>query len=667
MTPVEVLANPDNPGLHLDLNSSTGSRTGVSTRALPASLETLDSNTAQERGDLSLMDAITRSTGLSGVGSGGNGSMSFSARGFSGTNSVGLAEDGLRLATGAGTQTYPNDSWGYERIEVLRGPGSLVYGSGTVGATVNAVRKSPSPIRSQEALMGLGTDGTARLGVGGTGALSESASFRLDAYGHTSNGQRSLGESSGGKLMSTLRVEPLTGLRLELLTDYSRQKPERYWGTPLNQGRLDARLRDENYNVVDSAIVYEDKRIRARAEWAVNDWLTLREEIHHLEALRHWKNVEQYALIPLTRQVERSDYLEISHALEQTGHRLEANIRNNDHRAVLGWEMSRINFRHTNNAPYGGSSTVSAESPLQGTWFSPDPTLAKYDTTSTLQAVYAEDAWQLTPRWLLMAGLRHDAARVRRDELVSGTDFNYSLHGNAWRLGLSYALAPQTHLYAQASAGHDPVSSIITMNLRNSSFSLTQGRQVETGIKQTLADGLGDWSAALFRIEKDNIITRDPLNPALSVQGGSQHSQGLELSAALTPRPRWRLEGNLSLLQARYDELLEAGGTDRAGKRPTDVPTQQANLWGHHRLGALQLSLGLRHVGRRYADNANSIALPGYTVADAAMAWQQNKHTTLRLIGRNLGDRQYATTSYGSQQFILGQGRSLELLAELKF
>lgn len=667
LAPVEVTAEREASSLGLDQASTTGSRTGVTVRELPASIESVDSATIQERGDYTIMDAITRATGVSGVGSGGNGTMSFSTRGFSGTNSVGLAEDGMRLSTGAGTQNYPNDSWGYERIEVLRGPASVVYGSGTVGATINAVRKAPSRTASAEALFGIGTDGTGRIGLGGTGALGEIASFRVDAYGHTTDGQRDLGNASGSKLLTTLRLQPSSDLRFELLADYSKQNPERYWGTPNDKGRIVSSLRNENYNVSDAIIGYEDKRLRGRVEWQANDWLTLRDEVYYFEANRHWKNVEQYSLNAAAGTVDRSDYLEIRHNMDQTGNRLEAGIRTERHRGVIGWEVARVNFRHSNNSPYGGASTVSAGNPAHGAWSSPDPTLAKFDTRSTLQALYAEDAWQFANQWLLMAGIRHDVADVSRDELVNGTDFDKTLRGNAWRLGLTYQLSPATSLYAQASTGHDPVTSIITMNLSNSNFTLTKGKQVETGIKQSLGNGLGEWTAALFRIDKDDIITRDPVNPALSVQGGSQHSQGIELSAALTPWKNWRFEGNFTVLRTRYDELLEAGGVDRSGKRPTDVPEQVANLWAHHRLGPVLASLGGRYVGKRYADNANSVVLPAYSVVDAALAWTYDQRTTLRLLGRNLTDKVYATTSYGSQQFVLGQGRSFELVAELKF
>ena len=669
LSTVEVTANRNAASLGLDQPSATASRTGVTARELPASIEAVDSVTMQERGDFLIRDAITRTSGLTDIGSGGTGGLSFSSRGFTGTNSVGIAEDGVRIQTGAGTQNYPGSGWGYERVEVLRGPASVVYGSGTVAATINAIRKAPSRESSQEALFGLGTDGVKRLGLGASGALGEITSYRVDAYGTSIDGYRDLGDSQGGKLMSKVRIQPSSDLRFDLSADYSVQRPERYWGTPHDNGRIVKSLQKENYNAEDSVIRYEDTRLRASAEWQANDWLSLNNELYYLESNRRWMNIENYKLNAAAGTVARSDYLHIQHNLDQTGNRLEAAIKAGGHRAVVGWEIAKVNFRHTNNAPYGGSSTVFASNPAHGNWFSPDATLAKFDTKTTMNAVYAEDAWQIAERWLVMAGYRHDSSKVSRDELVAGTDFEQTLNGNSWRLGLTHFLTRDTSIYAQTSAGHDPVTSIISLNLANADFKLTKGQQVEVGIKQSFAQGMGEWTAALYRIDKDDIITRDPNNAALSVQGGSQHSQGIELSAALSPWKNWRFEGNYTTLKAQFDELNESvsgKSVSRAGNTPSDVPEQVANLWGHYRLSDWQASLGARYVGKRYANNANSLQLDAYTVADASLAWQVDKRTTLRLFGRNLSDKVYATRTYNNQ-LILAEPRRFELVAEMKF
>src|SRR5690606_10544330 len=125
----------------------------------------------------------------------------------------------------------------------------------------------------------------------------------------------------------------------------------------------------------------------------------------------------------------------------------------------------------------------------------------------------------------------------------------------------------------------DPLTSLLSMTLANSRFKLTDARQVEAGVKQMLAGGRAEWTAALYRIKKDDIITRDPDNPALSIQGGSQTSQGAEVSASVNLAPGWRMDANVAYTEAEFDELREAGNVSRAGNRPANVPKISSNLW----------------------------------------------------------------------------------------
>jgi iron complex outermembrane receptor protein len=655
--------------LDLSTPSQSGSRTGLSAKELPASLEILDGQAVEKRGDTQVVDAISRTTGLTVSPTPGNGGLSFSSRGFAGSNSVAVAEDGVRIQTASGTINYPSNTWGYERFEVVRGPASVVLGSGTVGATINAIRKQPTRDAHQEVLLSLGTDGYKRIGAGASGALGEITSYRVDVYGFHNEGWHDQGESRGGKWMSTLRIQPNSDLQFNLIADYNLNRPDRYYGIPWDSNRrLVKSLKEESYNTKDSIIRYEDIRLRAQADWRVNDWLSVNDELYYLEAERIWRNIERYSLTgPNT--VERSDYLYIRHDLEQTGNRLEAAIKGANHRAVFGWETARVDFRHTNNSPYGGFSVVSADNPVHGYWESPDPTRPSLDTESTFNAFYVEDAWKFHDRWQLLAGIRRDLSKVSRRNLISpgtGEFRNQTVNGTAWRVGLTHFLTPNTSLYTQYSAGHDPLTGLISANLTQVKYRLTTGRQVEAGIKQTLPNGLGEWTAAIFRIEKKDILTRDPNNSSLTVQGGKQRSQGIELAAAISPAKNWRFEGNYTWLAARFDELLEAGGISRAGNRPSLVARQTANLWGHYRLANWEGSLGLRYVGKRYTDNANTNIIPAYTVADASLSWQYSPSTAFRLIARNLTDKVYAITT-SNTQYVLGEPRRFDLVAEIKF
>lgn len=665
--PTVTVTGSSAKGLQLDQTSSTGSRTGLAVRELPASVETVSAEQVTERGDYALREAITRTVGLTDIASPGDGGLSFSARGFTGTNSIGVAEDGLRLAVASGTQTYPIDTWGYERIDVLRGPASVVFGAGTVGATINAVRKAPQRVSAIETLFAAGDHGSARIGVGATGPINDLVSYRVDAYGLKSDGVRDLGKASGGKLMSALRIDPGAGLRFDLMADYSVQKPERYFGAPFVNGRLDPSLQKENYNAADSIVRYEDKRLRGRVEWQLSPTLSINDEVFYLEANRRWRNIEEYIYNPGTNLVDRGVYLEILHNQTQRGNRAEANWKIAGHSIAAGWEYSTIDFQHTNNGNAGGASSVTLRNVAHGSWASPDPTLPKFKTDTITQAFYAEDAWRLTDRLLLLGGLRYDRVQVKRTPLVAGTGLDQTLSGTSARLGFTYTLAPRTNAYLQFSSGKDPVTSLVTLNLANKDFGLTTGRQVEAGIKQSLADGLGDWTAAVFRINKSNIVTQNTsTSPAINVQGGSQHSQGVELSGSLRPLRHWRIEGNLTVLSARYDHLVQGGAT-LDGNRPNDVPEQVANLWTHHRFGNWQTSVGARYVGRRYTSAANTGSLPSYSVFDASISWNVNHRTTLRALLRNAFDKAYGVATYGDTQALFGEPRRAELVAELAF
>ena len=121
------------------------------------------------------------------------------------------------------------------------------------------------------------------------------------------------------------------------------------------------------------------------------------------------------------------------------------------------------------------------------------------------------------------------------------------------------------------------------------------------------------------------------------------------------------------MVDARFDELLESGGASLAGNMPSDVPERIANAWLYYEQQNWEAGIGARMVGKRYADNANTSVMPGYTVYDANVAWRANPKTTIRAILRNLTDKLYAPVSYDTEQFILGESRRVELSAELSF
>ena len=655
-------------GLALDRPNTTGTRLTISALELPASAESLSAATIAARGDLLVKDAVTRTTGLTDSSSPGSG-ISYSARGFNGNNSIAILENGQRLLVGSTTATYPADPWGYETIEVLRGPGSVVHGSGTTGAIINAVRKAPRRESSLEILGGVGGGEALRAGIGATGALGEQGAFRFDAYAGRSDGFIDRGESRHGKILTSMTTTLAPGVILYAQLDHAEQEPIRYFGTPLVNGGLAEHLRDQNYNAGDAVLRFVDDKAVARLNWQVFPNLEISNELAYFKSRRDWRNIESYAYDPVHHVVDRGDYIGIRHDQEQTANRLEARWKAGANQVVAGWEASTINFKHTNNSPYGGSSTVAPTGFDPGSfWDTPDPFRPNFATDTTTHAFYLEDAWRVNERLLLTAGARHDRYKVdRRNLLADSGHFQTTLRSNSVRVGASWKLAPDTSLYGQVSTGSDPLTSILSMTLANSKFKLTDARQVEAGIKQMLAGGRAEWTAALYRIKKDDIITRNPNNPALSVQGGSQTSQGAEVSASVSLAPGWRVDANVAYTDAEFDQLLEAGNISRAGNRPADVPKISSNLWLTHRAGDWRTGAGLRHVGERFISNANTQTLPAYTTLDASIGWSLRRNVQLQLNLRNLTDKLYAITSYGSSQYLLGDERHAELTVHWRY
>ncbi len=151
--------------LNLRTRDRTASRLGLTPLETPASLDIVSGETARLRGQDTIAEAVTQdATGITTIAAPGNGNGAFSSRGFAGPNSIQQLYDGTRFYVGANTVTFPFDTWNVERIEVLRGPSSVLYGDGAIGGVINVVPKKPVfvPINAARAVVGTDGIGAAR-------------------------------------------------------------------------------------------------------------------------------------------------------------------------------------------------------------------------------------------------------------------------------------------------------------------------------------------------------------------------------------------------------------------------------------------------------------------------------------------------------------------------
>ena len=688
-------------GLTLGAPAAVGSRLGLSLRQTPASVEVIGQDLIQQRGARTLEEAMRGAVGIS-VGGNPTSPGLASTRGFNGGFLTYLF-DGVRISTPT-MSSRPQDSWNYERIEVLKGPASVLYGEGGIGGAVNFVSKQPDRRNpGSEALLSYGSFNTSRAAVGNGGALGENAAYRFDVSHQQSDGHVDRAGQKLDHLTTGLAFELAPRIKLDLSLDYLRDDVEAYSGTPLvaasfaggnatsvvstSDGRvIDRRMANRNYNVADARMDSDSLSTRARLHWQLSDAWKLRNEFSYYSADRRWRNAEQAVFNNTSGMIDR-DQVDVGHDHEVWGNRLdlthEGTLAGMGNRFVAGLEYTHTDFSTQRRFSNGlVAAPVDPLNPLIGL-YNNDPALTvgagnRTDMTARIPvtSIFVEDALKLTGQFTLVAGLRHDRIRLDRTiaDLNTGanTAFTKNYSANSVRLGAVYDLSKATALYAQVADAAAAVgtSNLLLLSAANAKYPLTRGRQLEVGIKQSLPEARLDWTAAVYQIEQSNILSRDSATPTLTVNNGKVSSHGIELSTAWRATRQFTLSGNLAVLKAQFDTLVEAGGASRIGNVPTNVPERTANLWADYRFAGLPLSAGvsLGHVGAMYTDNANTVRISGYTLADAYLGYRL-PHALVTLRARNLGDKLYATWSgaSASNQVILGSPRSVDLTVKFDF
>lgn len=653
--------------------TTAGSRLDLSALQTPASTSSLSGAEVRERNNRSVQDAVTRTPGISTIGTPGNGGTALSARGFSGHASTMQLYDGTRQYIGAGTVTFPVDTWSVERIDVLRGPASVLYGEGATGAVINVVPKKPfaGDIRNHMRL-GYGSDDRRQAALDSGGSLSEALSYRFNLNQQASNGWVDRGDSESLALSAALRWDASDDLSFTLSHDHGDQSPERYLGTPLVAGKYRESIRERNYNVANADIRYNDQITRLVTDWRISDVLSASNQLYYIKTQRYWRNAEAYRWQPGDR-VERGEFYEIKHTQEQVGDRqtftLDHTLFGLDSRTVVGVDYNRIHFARQHDFASSFSDSVPLNGSGGGQYQSTDPLgYGPRERNLARQfSLFAENRTQLTERLSLVTGVRRDQVHLQRDNLIDGSSADRSLSGDNWRAGLVFALTPELSLYGQYATSTEGVNNLLTLNPTQQQFDLSEARQSEIGLKQMFWGGQGEWTLAAYHIVKKKLLSRaTPTSPTEQI--GQQSSDGLEATLELALGNGWQVSANTAFVRAEYDDFVEGGG-DRSGNRPSNVPRRTANLWLNKALGSsVDVGMGARYVDARYADTANQIEVPGYTLVDATIAWQALPDVRLGVELNNLFDRQYATTAGSAgEQWYLGAPRSLFVTVDYSF
>ena len=695
LAPLTVEGALEQPsGILLDEPIKTGSRLGLTARETPASVSVADRAIIEERGAKDTQDVINSMTGVNASANPGYGGY-VSYRGFT-AGQITQLYNGIGMSYSSATR--PVDAWIYDRVELIGGPSTFLYGAGAVGGSINYITKLAN--REEQAVQGrlrYGSYDSSELALGVNQALSTDADpkhfARFDISRTGGNGYMDRNERESTSMAFSILSDLTPDLSHTLALEYQEdQEDSPYWGSPLlkpvgDTMKIDKDRRFENYNVADGRYEQRVHWLRSILDYQINDSTSLQNTLYHYDAQRDYRNLENYTYNADNSLVSRSAALLQRHDQQVDGNRFELRHDNQLFGLFSQWSAG-LDYSVNQQTLYpNGKFSSSPYDTVDPDHFDPG---SFYDIPGvngglqkqrkhevTTLAGFAENRLELTERLSWRTGLRYDHLHMEVTNYGTVTPTSPAFFERTWepltgRAGLVYELTPAANVYVQYSTAADPPAGSLASATYSQVglYDLTTGEQWEVGSKLDFLDGRGSATVALYEIVRRDFTVKDSNNPNLTVQAGQQTSRGIELAGKLQVTSKLLAEANYAYVNAEYDEFNEAVNgvsVSREGNTPTNVPDSVANAWLTYDIApAWKAGVDARYVDSVFADNANTLKAPSYTLYGAFARYQVDEHTAVTGRVRNLTDELYAKQAYGSLYY-MGAPRTFEVAVDTQF
>ena len=648
--------------------SATGTKTDTALRDIPQSIQVVSRQVLDDQQINNLGDALTNVSSVQRGNTHGGSSESFVIRGFKATT---YAVDGMLINPLVSRPEALRDLANVERIEVLKGPASVLYGRGNPGGLINLVTRQPSFTPEAEVKAQAGTYDFYRLEANASGPLDEAGTLagRMTVATQTDRGFRdTFRDSKRTYVAPTLRWEPTDSTRVDAGAEYIDQT------SPFDRGLI-----PQNGKISMNADRYlhepwsRDKAQKAsvwfRAEHDVNDWLTLRQMTRWDQSHKDRYVVDLRTLGADGRTLSRraTDGDERIKTLDM---QFEAIARfatgGLKHTVLAGFEY--IDGKRNVASDRASLASIDIFNPVYGALPGAFAFNEETDYKVESYSLYLQDQIDLSEQWKLIVGARYDDTRQRN----SATDASYDVTRTnidpskvSPRLGLVYQPTDWLALYASYSTSFTPQSNI----QRNGSvLDPEEGTQYEVGAKVDVIPDRLSATLSVFEITRENVAAPDPSDDNYSLQTGEQKVRGIELDVTGTPLEGWEIIGNISALDAKVtkDTAIDVGN------RLDGVPIMSGSIWSSYQLQegpmrGLGFGAGVIAVGERQGDIDNSYDVSGYARIDASVFYDINENVRISLNGRNLTDRKYIEVVAGTDGNYAGAPASAIAAVSVKF
>ncbi|WP_454918345.1 TonB-dependent siderophore receptor [Xanthobacter sediminis] len=640
----------------------TGSKTDTPILEVPQSISVVTRDQMDARGVQNVGQALEYSAGVLGQPFGVDPRFdSPLIRGFSAANSQYL--NGLKLMRDAGAVSI--DPYGLERIDVLRGPASVLYGQGNPGGLIDMISKRPTftTFGEVQAQAGSFDRYTGAFDLGGV--LGPDFAYRLT--GLARDGGTQTDDVDDNRLFFapafTWRPEKDTSFTLLANIQYDQAGatvglPTQYTVSPFqNLLSPSLYLGDPDFDSSSrtlASVGYEFKH-RFNEVWEV------RQNARYLKLNWDYSNLYYSALSPTNPLVATRG---TSVNTEDQGtitidNQLQGDFETGplSHKLLIGLDYRY--FDQTNMTQFGNAPGINILFPVYNQLIGGAPWyVSVVDGTVSQTGIYAQDQVRYG-QWLLTAGLRQDWATI---DSTTATNFGDTLQDQnddalTGRIGLTYLFDNGIAPYVSYSTSFEPVIGNMPVVLGGAPFQPSTGEQWEAGVKYQPVGWNGFFTAALYDIKQKNVLSSELIGGvSYNVQNGEVEVKGLELSATASLAEGLSLIANYTYMDA---EITQG---QNAGNRPANVPENMANLWLDYTFKSgtftgFGLGGGVRYVGSRYALDDDSIFLGANTLFDAAVHYEKGGFKAQININ-NIANETYVATC-GFFGCFYGDGRTV--------
>ena len=646
--------------------SASATRTDTAIHETPQSISVVPAQVVEDIGATRLEDALDYAGGVErGNNFGGQGLTEFLVRGFSTQE---FYRNGFAVNRG-----YPNmpDANTLERIEVLRGPASMLYGRGDPGGTFNIVSKQPQAERRTVLGSQVNTDGLRRGTLDTTGVLDESAAFtyRLNLVAEGSDSFRDHVESERYNIAPVLRWQLSDDTALILEGDYLHNRH------PLDRGltrypNQAGDLSRDRFLGEESAgkLTNQNATTQLRLEHQLDSQWMLRGGIQYLDGSLDGGAVENNGLAADGRTVGRNyserwlNWNDLAVQANLEGHFDAAGVV---HTLLLGVEFDDFNYDSQIDRSGGatGDFPIDLYDPVYG---QPLPALTRtttYDDENLKSyAFFLQDQITLTERLTAHVGARLERFEQRyENKLNPAGSWDQTHNAVSPRFGLIYDLTEELAVYANTSRSFKPNRGA---DRSSQAFDPEEGIAHEVGVKYELPEHDLSVTAALFHITKENVLTSDPFDSNYQVAAGEARSRGFDISVAGNITPQWRMIGGYAYVDAEVTESSSASMP--VGTRLANVPRHSFNLLDTYEfaegpLAGLGVGMGVKYVGdRKGGATRTAFDMDAYTTVDLLAYYPLTERVRLNLNLNNLFDEEYEERAWGNIWAYPGAPRTLQ-------